>query len=315
MPTPIRPVRAPTADTPVELPTSARRRITLRRGNYGGSGLTHATEARGMREQAEDGSTDVVDDAVDPEQFHEEPAEAARRLNQAVRERTPVTIDADGMGGHPDRANPRARLDEVALAGSAAYAKEYRLSLLHRLLMRRVPIDQIARQLNVSISTIEKDRVALKARLREAAKELDINEIVGRNVEIYDEVRGMALRVASAGEQRNPDGTPGAGVPTAMKLAAMRTALAATNDSNRMLSAAGVFDALRFRAAETATGQTDMQRLMAGADNLLRQVLGDTEDAGTPAPPPAKTKAGAGFAPLDYADPHSDSAAQELVDL
>lgn len=313
MPTPPRPARTPSPDTPVELPTSARRRITLRRGNYGGSGLTHATEARSMREQDE-APGDAVDGAIDPDQFHEEPADAARRLNQAVRERAPVTIDADD--GSPERANPRARLDEVALAGSAAYAKEYRLSLLHRLLMRRVPIDQIARQLNVSISTIEKDRVALKARLREAAKELDINEIVGRNVEIYDEVRGMALRVASSGEQRNEDGSVRAAVPTAMKLAAMRTALAATNDANRMLSAAGVFDALRFRAAETATGQTDMQRLMGSADDILRQVLGDEEDAGmAPPPPPPRAKTKDGFAPLDYADPNSDTAAQELVDL
>lgn len=309
-------LRPPSGEPATEAPTSARRRITLRRSRYGADSLNQATEARGMRgasTSSDVDDADAVDLAVDPDHFTEEPtADAASRLNRAVRDRAPVVIDADGMGGPPDRANPRARLDEVAQSGSAAYAKEYRLSLLHRLLMRRVPIDQIARQLNVSISTIEKDRVALKQRLREAAKELDINEIVGRNVEIYDEVRGMALRVASTGDQAS-DGR--AAVPVAMKLAAMRTALAATNDANRMLSAAGVFDALRFRAAETATGQTDMQRLMAGADDILRQVLGDEEDAGTPPTSPPRAKARSGFAPLDYADPDADSAAQELVDL
>ena len=294
-------------------PSSARRRITLRRGNYGGAGLSQSTQARGMRDSDEE--HDDVDAAIDPEQ-------AARDLNRTVRNR-PLTIDSDtGLpdeAGAPTQINPRARLDEVALAGSAAYAKEYRLTLLHRLLMRRVPIDQIARQLNVSISTIEKDRAALKIRLREIAKEQDINEIVGRNIEIYDELRGMSMRIASSGEQRGPNGETLAATPVAMKLAALRTALAATNDSNRMLSAAGVFDALRFRASESATGQSDMQRLMAGADDLLRALEEDDESVQGP-PPPAPPKRvvrrkQAAFPAMDFADPQSDTAASEYVEL
>ncbi len=304
-------------------PSSARRRITLRRGNYGGTGLSQSTQAQGMRETDEE--HDEVDAAIDPEaQRGSGPAaytRNAQQLNSAVRER--ATIDADtGLpdeSGAPAPINPRARLDEVALAGSAAYAKEYRLTLLHRLLMRRVPIDQIARQLNVSISTVEKDRAALKVRLREIAKEQDINEIVGRNIEIYDEIRGMSLRIASGGEQRNADGTAAPVTPIAMKLAALRTGLAATNDSNRMLSAAGVFDALRFRASETASGQTDMQRLMAGADDLLR-ALEEDDDAQGPASAPAPVKRvirrkQAAFPAMDFADPSSDTAAQEYVEL
>lgn len=307
----------PSPNDPNPPVSSARRRITLRRGNYGSMG--HSTQARGMREGGEDTpESDEVDDAVEGPL---DTVRSAQHLNNRVRDTArPVTIDsdyptadADGLGGPADRANPRARLSEVAAAGSAAYSKEYRLSLLHRLLMRRVPIDQIARQLNVSISTVEKDRVALKARLREHAKELDINEVVGRNLEIYDEIRGMSLRVASSGEGQNGQAT----VPTAMKLAAMRTALAATNDSTRMLSAAGVFDALRFRAAETAAGQTDMQRLMAGADDLLRSLLEDdgADMSEPPAAPVARTVKRGGFKPLGMDDNDSDSAAQEMVEL
>lgn len=301
------------ATNPEDIPSPARRRITLRRSSYGGSGLAQGTQARGMREQHDGPEMDEVDDAIDPEQ-------AARNLNEHVRAAAhePVTIDADDMGGAPERVNPRARLSEVALAGSAAYAKEYRLTLLHRLLMRKVPIDQIARQLNVSISTIEKDRSELKRRLREIARELDINEIIGRNVDIYDEIRGMSLRIASAGDGQQ-NGQPG--TPIAMKLAALRTALAATNDANRMFAAAGVFDALRFRAAETATGQTDMQRLMGGAEDLIARLLGDDEAAGMdlddeemPAKKRIVRKKGA-LKGLSYDDNDSDNAAQEFVEL
>lgn len=306
------------ADNSNNLPGAARRRITLRRSNYGGGGLASSTTSRGFNGHNDD-EHDEVDQAIDPEQ-------AAERLDQNVR-RGPITIDGDTFDPDPSlpqpRNDPRARMNEVALAGSSNYAKEYRLTLLHRLLMRRVPLDQIARQLNVSISTIEKDRIALKQRLRELAKEQDINEIIGANNEIYAEIRGMAMRVASAGEgQRDAEGRPIAGTPVAMKLAAMRTALAATNDNNRMLSAAGVFDALRFRRAETADGQTDMQRLMQGGDDLIRQLLEEDDDedggeASTPAPAKrvVRRKPRAGFAPLTFEDNDSDTAAQEHVEL
>lgn len=319
----------PSADNNPTERSVGRRRLMLRRsGNPGFGGVSTASHGGYTP-----GEHDEVDDAIEPETT----AERADALTQAARASAapPVVEPDDGafpddiepnrrrLGANRNMADPRARLDEVALAGSASYAKEYRLSLLHRLLMRKVPLDQIAAQLNVSISTIEKDRVALKQRLREHAAQLDINEIIGRNLEIYDEIRGMSLRVASSGETRDANGQQQS-VPTAMKLAAMRTALAATNDQNRMLSTAGVFEALRFKRAEQANGMTDMERLMSGGEDLIRMVCeeidGDGPSDDKPEPEAKHSRRvvrrkGSGFGPLTYEDNGGESSDTEFVEL
>lgn len=194
------------------------------------------------------------------------------------------------------------RLNQVALAGSSAYAKEYRLQLLHRLLMRNIPLDQIARQLQVSISTVEKDRAELKKRLREAARELNIEEMVGNQMAVYDEINGMALRVAS--------GSGEGGAPTPMRLAAMRTALAANADKTRFLASAGVFDVLRFRRAEDGSSLSDVQTLMQRTMEMIQQL--DAPEDGAP-PPPAPARGA--FRPMTFDDADASSSLNEIQEL
>lgn len=279
--------------------TNVGRRILLRRGRGGGFSGGGFSSGISTRSESFDGSSDPeadeVDRAIDPEQ---------------VRDRIRSGALPPPGNPAPERDSPRSRLHDVATAGSSTYAKEYRLQLLHRMLMRNVPLDQIARQLQVSISTVEKDRVLLKARLREAATQMNIDEMVGTQQAVYDEISGMSMRIASqAGGGNDENGNAIQAVPTAMRLAAMRTALAANADRTRFLNTAGVFDVLKFRRAEDGTGLSDVQHLMQRTAELMRQ-LDESDD--TPAPNPRRA---GGFRPMTFDDVDASGSANEMQSL
>lgn len=283
-----------------------RRRVILRRARSGGGfgmGGGISTRSESLRAPAEDREQDEVDDLIDPHQMNRTVRDMPPPTSLVPRPTVPNSADPED-----ERENPRMRMNQVAMAGSANYAKEYRLQLLHRLLMRNIPLDQIARQLQVSISTVEKDRAELKKRWREAAKELTIEEIIGNQVGIYDEISGMALRVASGGGEGNT-------TPTAMRLAAMRTSLAANADKTRFMNTAGVFDVLRFRQAEDGTQMSDVQRLMENTMNLLSQ-LDEPDEPEAPRPKVIKRRRKpGGFNDMTFDDADASSSANEVQEL
>lgn len=160
-------------------------------------------------------------------------------------------------GSPTEEFNPRDRLQQVSRRASA-YEREYRLGLLHRLLMRRIPIDEIASQLGRSVSQIYRDREELQKQLRADAGNLNIDEIIGDSKGFYDEAAAMAMRAAS-----------NSAIPMPMRLAAIRTSLAAKNDMHRFFQSAGVYDVLRFRVAQDGTGVSDVRRLMEQTERLL----------------------------------------------
>lgn len=159
------------------------------------------------------------------------------------------------------RFTPRSRMSDVR-GKSADYEREYRLRLVHRMIMRNVPLDQIATELDVSVKTIQRDRQELFRRLKVEAQKLNIDKLIGDSLGFYAEVQGMGLRVASSPK-----------TPTNLRLAAMRTSLGARNDMNRFLALSGVFDVLRFRSAETSAA-TDIDKLM----ELTSSILGGSFD-------------------------------------
>jgi len=163
---------------------------------------------------------------------------------------------------------PQNRLAQVRNR-SSEYEREYRLQLLHRLLMRNLPLDEIASQLGVSVSTVMRDRQELKERLREVAKQMDVEMMIGNSKGFYEEVQAMAMRAASSST-----------VPMPMRLAAMRTALASHNDMHRFFQAAGVYDVLRFRKGANEGAQTDIQRLMSLTEDLLAEARHDRRSGG-----------------------------------
>lgn len=222
------------------------RRVNLRRrGGFSSSGLSDATVSEGTPVGGEDLNEQVRQLAVAP---------AA----------PPAALPAPDQPGEPsvnpsntETFNPANRLEQVRRR-SSEYEREYRLGLIHRMLMRNVPLDEIANELQVSVPTVMRDRNELKQRLREAAKELHIDEMVGHNMAYYDEVAAMSMRAAS-----------NASTPLPMRISAMRTALAANNDKHRFLQAAGVYDVLRFRRAPGGDGASDIQRMFNLTEELF----------------------------------------------
>lgn len=191
-------------------------------------------------------------------------AEGAGDINEEVESMasTPVATipprpDATVAGAPNEEFNPRDRLAQVGQRASQ-YEKEYRLGLLHRLLMRRIPIDEIASQLGRSVSQVYRDREELLARLREDSASLNIDELVGESKGFYDEAAAMAMRAASNSQ-----------APLPMRLAAIRTGLAARNDMHRFFQTAGVYDVLRYKRAQDGSGASDIKRLMEQTDRLL----------------------------------------------
>ena len=274
-------------EQPSALP--ARRRRIIRRGGFAGS---NSGEARGFREPD---YADEVEDAVNPE-----------AVEARLRSNVPML---PGPGPTPEQAreNPASRLRAVNNAGSSAYAMEYRLTMLHRLLIRNIPLDVIAQQLGVSITTVERDRVRLKQRLREAAKTLDINEMVGDQGAFYDEIAGTAMQVASDGK-----------TPTPMRLAALRTAASAKNDKSRFYTSAGVFDVLKYKRAGSESEVSDIQLLMEKTERMFERLVGEPSLA---EPPPAlkgpkrRIKRADGFKALAMEDAEADSNSHEMVEL
>lgn len=242
------------------------RRVIARRNRGSAGSFTVGgarSSARSMGAPRDVG--DEVDDAIDPERMNADAAAAPLPPSAA-----------------PVRRLPGAIVDDVqAAGGSAAYSREMRLHQLHRMLNRKIPIDAIAQALGVSVSTIEKDRVELKKRLREISRDLDIDEMIGDSEEFYSDIQAMALRIASTADGERA-------VPVPMRLAAMRTALASRGDRARLLQTAGVFDAMRYRRQEDGSTRSDVQRVMERTDDLMRRLLegdpSDGSDAGGNAP-------------------------------
>lgn len=275
------------------------RRMSLRRARSGGgfspSASTHLETLRDLGEE----------DDLEGEQGPPVDPSAVVRLRAPAL--PPPADDADR-----DMDN-RQRLAEAAMAGDPEFAREFRLNMLHRLLLRNISLDNIARELGVSLSTVKNDRAELRRRLRAAATQLDVNELIGGQMAFYDEVTAMALRVSSQ-----------QGAPTAMRLASMRTALAAKADQTRFLTSAGVFDVMAFRRTESGENLSDVQVLMQQTGALLERLLsedgGARQDPGPEDPPPSasrrviRRRAG-GFSGMTFDDTAASGSSEETVEL
>jgi hypothetical protein len=242
-------------------------------------------------------------------------------LNDAVRAnvpRLPPPAPADPMdAAAEDPEINRRRLFEAAMAGDPQYARDLRLGLLNRLLLRGIAHHNIAQELGVSLSTVRADIAELRNRHRQRARNLDINEEIGNQLAFYDEATALALRVASQAQ-----------VPIPMKLAGVRTALAAKADQTRFLTSAGVFDVLAFRRAENGTDMSDVQVLMQRTEEMLAQLAQDDRAAAEAIdddmPPPTAARAPVvvrrrnrpgGFNRMNFDDAQASNSGDAVVEL
>lgn len=297
----------PNTTTHTEDPHPRHVRLRGRRG-FAGAGAANSTHSESLRTAAEE---DEVDDLLEPEALRDHVLSVAQSRTPLPPPRmqalnTPDTQNDDDSG---IADNPRDRLNQVAMGGSPAYTREYRLTLISRMLMRNIPLDQIAQQFQVSVSTIEKDRAEIKSRMRQRARDMDINEFIGQQSELYDEVSAMSMRVASSSN-----------APTPMKLAAMRTTLAANADRTRMLQSTGVMDVLRYRRAATEGELSDVQILMQRTMEMMDVLsVPPTPEPESEAPKKVRVKRtprpAGGFKPFSMDDSDASNSTNETVEL
>jgi len=137
------------------------------------------------------------------------------------------------------------------------YDKETRLRFIHKMRMRDLPKAEMCKRLGVSMGTLNSDIKELYSRLREGARKLDVNELIGDSIAVYNEVLSMALTHAS-----NTD------LPTPTRLAALRTVLSAKNDMHRFLNLAGFYDVAVYTKKEAKT-ENDIGQLIKVTQAIL----------------------------------------------
>lgn len=233
-----------------EVPVRRRRRRTAR-GGFSTGGLSDSSHAEGAE----------LDADLDGEVTRQ-----AAALSASEPSGESLVDPATEM---QEEFTPGNRMREVGQR-SSKYQKEYRFKLLHRMLLRNVPLDKIADELNLSLSQVRRDRAELYTQIREEAKSLDINMLVGDSVGFYNEIMSMSLRAASLNK-----------TPLNMRLAAMRTSLSAKNDMHRFLQASGVYDVLRFKAAEEVDSGDDISKMVKLTKMMLEMDIdGELPDEG-----------------------------------
>lgn len=189
-----------------------------------------------------------------------EPKRQRRRLKTTEANDTPEKIN-EKVAAIANKENEEG--DVLALSRKkgtkgSAYEREYRLKLLHRMLMRQIPLNKIAEELNVTVHTVMKDRTVLYKRLREQASDINLNELIGGTMGFYNEIQGIALRAATNTK-----------TPMSTRLSALKTALSAKSDNHRFLEAAGVFDVLRFQSGEDQAGGSDIEKLVSLTERMM----------------------------------------------
>jgi len=230
-----------------ELHTSRHRIIRKRGFTFSDSGLSRSTVSEGA---------EIVDDDKD---LNDSVRTISKISAPALKEENPPTIDF-----LMKRGTAKSRLHKFK---DTEYEVELRLNILHRLLLKGYTKDEICDELGISPRQYDRNRAELTQRLRDIAKSLDIDGIVGNSKEFYEEAQGMALQIATS-----------TGTPVSMKLAAIRTALASHNDMHRFFQAAGIYDVLRFRKGTGDGTLSDIQRLMTITQDLLSEAKSNRKE-------------------------------------
>jgi len=218
----------------------------------------------------DDGSTD--EEAVEEVPVRREPPAPSERVREIVRraqsQRSQQNGETeDGFNADAEELTPGSRMESVRTR-APEYEREYRLKLLHRLLMRKIPLDEIANTLEVSVSTVQRDRRELLRRLRDEASRLDINALLGDTMAFYNETGAMAMRIATNIKSATPH-----------RLAALRTAMTSRKELGQWFAAAGVFEQLKFVPQDEAQSG-DLARLISISEKLLLDEDDTIEDLG-----------------------------------
>lgn len=166
---------------------------------------------------------------------------------------------------------------EFALDPEAAAKKTHRLNkeqqdsrlvLMHRLIIRKVAPKDIQAQMQISQPMYYYLREKLDACMRLDVSRLDVPYMIGDSLALYDEIRSMALVMASSQNVSDPR----------VKLAAMSVALKAEQDKNAFLASCGVYAPAIVDQLVHGMISSGRTLLLSGASATVRsvdQMVGD----------------------------------------
>jgi len=160
--------------------------------------------------------------------------------------------------------SPAERMRQIR-ASSPGYIREYQMRVLHRMLMRNLPLDVIAAQLQMPVTEIYKLRNDLMKRVAFEAQHLNRYEVAGKTMAFYDEVQGTALKMADQ-----------TGASLHHRLIALQTALAAAGDRQKFLGVSGFWAAAPFKPQDAVEDNSSRQANKLNA--LIEAVLDDHGD-------------------------------------
>lgn len=175
--------------------------------------------------------------------------------------------------GQLDGMSPRERMEYVQRV-APSYVREYRMQLLHRLLLRGLPLDTIARTMDSPVPTILSMRAQLYKRMRQEAKLVDIYLLAGKTLAFYGEIQAMAMRLASDGKSSPRN-----------RIDALRTAMLSEREKHSFLQTSGFYDHVQFkpRADEEADeALASAQSVLGMLEHIMGGKLDDEDPMGLP---------------------------------
>lgn len=178
-------------------------------------------------------------------------------------------LEEAGAPRLPSVPLPSAAKDHLTMPISNE-TRVYRRRQIMRLILRGVHPAQVAEHLGLPLRLIKEDMLAINQDMRRELQELDYVTYIGMAVQFYDEVRSMAMRVAS-----NPRGT------ARERTQGMRAALDAESRKHEFMTKVGLFKVVSptdpFKGIQTGrqgsySDENDMNQFV----NLASKALSDT---------------------------------------
>lgn len=120
------------------------------------------------------------------------------------------------------------------------YTQEVRLKTAHKIIVRGGSVNDISRNLGITLSEANALRKELYLRLAEEVKSLDKNQVIGQALMFYDEVTATFMQMAAPPTNAN-DTQRNQMVGLRTRVEALRGALQAQSDKQRLLKEAGFY--------------------------------------------------------------------------
>lgn len=206
--------------------------------------------------------------------FPEPPAEVEEMDDSDVarleRVRAAIAKNSKGVGaGDPEAMYEM--MDDASLEQrpfdnlpDTGYQLEYKLKLMHRMLLRGLPFTAITSALQMSPRQATALRKQLYARLRHEATRMDMPLHVGNSIAFFNEVKQQALQMATKND-----------IDPKARVGALNVALEAHKDNIRFLQLIGAYDAHPIKwahdgdaAVEKANALQELAEMFLSGDQL-----------------------------------------------